>query len=57
MCGARNWFHLIRIGTDSRASRVVEPDVEHVDIERGLARLPEPDGQATQLLHKVEVAL
>jgi RNA polymerase sigma-70 factor, ECF subfamily len=39
-------FHVIRIGTVSRASRLVEPDVEHLDIERGLARLPERDREA-----------
>lgn len=41
-----HWFNLIRIGTENRASRVVEPDVERLDIERGLARLHERDRQA-----------
>lgn len=41
-----HWFQLIRIGTQNRTSRVIEPNVEHLDIERGLARLSERDRQA-----------
>jgi RNA polymerase sigma-70 factor (ECF subfamily) len=40
------WFRVIRVGTERTAGHAVEPDVERLDLERGLARLPERDRQA-----------
>jgi len=40
------WFRLTRIEPGQYPARRSEPDVEHLDIERGLARLPERDRRA-----------
>ncbi|TMD07362.1 MAG: RNA polymerase sigma factor [Chloroflexi bacterium] len=40
------WFRLTRIEPGQYPARPSEPDVEHLDLERGLARLPEHDRQA-----------
>jgi RNA polymerase sigma-70 factor (ECF subfamily) len=40
------WFRLTRVEPQQYPARPSEPDVQHLDIERGLARLPERDRQA-----------
>ncbi|HYM51465.1 MAG TPA: RNA polymerase sigma factor [Candidatus Limnocylindrales bacterium] len=40
------WFRLVRIPTPVQAAGITDREIEHLDIDRGLARLPARDRQA-----------